>query len=56
MRWAVPVFFELAEMHYLWQRPHALTNDKLVALIGSEPHTELPQAAKAALTRMGVIS
>jgi nucleoside-diphosphate-sugar epimerase len=52
--WAVPMFRELAEMQYLWHRPHALVNDKLSALIGPEPHTRLAQAARVALEELGV--
>lgn len=33
----VPTWAALLEMHYLWQTPHALANDKLAALIGPEP-------------------
>lgn len=54
LRWAVPLFRELAEMQYLWHTPHALSNDKLTALIGVEPHTPLNEAAQAALTELGL--
>ena len=40
---------ELAEMRYLWQTPHALAGDKLAALIGPEPRTELSVAVPQAL-------
>ena len=53
--WAVPMFRELAEMQYLWHTPHALANDKLVALIGAEPHTPLAQAARGALADLGLL-
>ena len=53
--WAVPMFGELAEMQYLWHTPHALANDKLVALIGAEPHTPLAQAARGALADLGLL-
>ena len=36
-------------MRYLWQRPHALDDSALRALIGAVPHTPLPQALRAAL-------
>lgn len=55
LRWAVPLFRELAEMQYLWHTPHALSNDKLTALIGAEPHTPLDQAAQEALTDLGML-
>ena len=54
LRWAVPLFRELAEMQYLWHTPHALANDKLTALIGPEPHTPLVQAAHAALVELNL--
>jgi nucleoside-diphosphate-sugar epimerase len=53
--WAVPMFRELAEMHYLWQTPYALANDKLQALIGPEPHTALNIATRAALNDLGLL-
>jgi nucleoside-diphosphate-sugar epimerase len=46
----------LLEMRYLWHTPHALANDKLVALIGAEPSTPLPHATLAALAELGLLS
>lgn len=40
----VPVFRELLEMRYLWQKPLHMRNDKLVAFLGSEPHTQIDEA------------
>lgn len=40
----VTLFRELREMRYLWQQPLQLDNRKLVAFLGSEPHTKLDQA------------
>ncbi|HEY0061448.1 MAG TPA: NAD(P)H-binding protein [Telluria sp.] len=40
---------EMLEMRYLWREPFALDNAKLVRLLGSETHTPLPVAVKAAL-------
>ena len=40
-------------MRYLWTTPHRLANDRLTALIGPEPHTPLPQAARQALEDLG---
>jgi nucleoside-diphosphate-sugar epimerase len=40
---------ESLEMRYLWESPLRLDNRKLVGLLGSEPHTPLPQAVAAAL-------
>ncbi len=49
----VPMWRELSEMRYLWQTPHALSGDKLAALIGPEPHTPLPVAVQFALQGLG---
>lgn len=49
----VPMWRELAEMRYLWQTPHALAGDKLAALIGAEPHTELALAVQHSLEALG---
>lgn len=40
---------ELIEMRYLWMKPLRLDNRKLVATLGSEPHTPLDEAVKATL-------
>lgn len=53
--WFIPSWGALAEMRYLWDTPHALANDKLCALIGSEPHTTLTQAAQTALKDLGLL-
>lgn len=52
----VPTWAALAEMRYLWDTPHALDNDKLVHLLGSEPHTPLDLAARSALSALGMLS
>lgn len=44
-----PVLASLYEMRYLWQRPGALDNFELQALIGQEPRTPLAQAVAATL-------
>jgi hypothetical protein len=44
------------EMRYLWDTPHALSNDKLVALLGHEPHTPLAWAAGQSLADLGLLS
>ena len=46
---------ELIEMRYLWQRPIGLSNAKLVAFLGEEPHTTLDAALRATLTDMGCL-
>jgi hypothetical protein len=53
--WLVPTWAALLEMRYLWDTPHALANDKLTALIGTEPHTPLAVAAEAALGDLGLL-
>jgi nucleoside-diphosphate-sugar epimerase len=47
---------EVSEMRYLWQRPFALDNTKLVSLIGEEPHTPLDEAVKTTLQKMGCLA
>jgi nucleoside-diphosphate-sugar epimerase len=51
----VPLFREIAEMRYLWQRPVRMTNQKLVARLGSEPHTPLADAVRATLRSLELI-
>jgi nucleoside-diphosphate-sugar epimerase len=51
--WFNPSWAALTEMRYLWDTPHALANDKLVALIGAEPNTSLGVAAQTALLDLG---
>ena len=50
----VPMWRELLTMRYLWERPHALDDSALRALIGEVPHTPLPQALRAALTDLNL--
>lgn len=45
----VPTFEALAEMRYLWRRPHQLVDSRMQALVGPEPHTPLRQAVRAAI-------
>lgn len=42
-------FKELLEMRYLWQYPLRMSNEKLVSLLGEEPHTPLEEAISATL-------
>jgi nucleoside-diphosphate-sugar epimerase len=51
----VPLFRELAEMRYLWQRPLRLNNAKLVAKLAYEPHTPLDQAIATTLKGLGCL-
>lgn len=50
----VELFRELWEMRYLWRVPIGLSNSKLVAFLGAEPHTPLDQALAISLADMGV--
>jgi len=52
----VPTVAAICEMRYLWRRPYALANDRLVALIGEEPRTPFPQALRAALNDLGLLA
>lgn len=49
----LPTWASMAQMRYLWTTPHRLANERLAALIGPEPHTPLPQAARQALMDLG---
>jgi len=51
----LPTVAAMVEMRYLWRRPYALANDRLVALIGEEPQTPFPQALRAALGELGLM-
>lgn len=45
---------ELYKMRYLWRYTIRLDNSKLVAFLGEEPHTPLPEAVKTTLQALGV--
>jgi nucleoside-diphosphate-sugar epimerase len=45
----MPMWRELLVMRYLWERPHALDDAALRALIGTAPRTPLAQALRATL-------
>ena len=51
----VPLFRELAEMRYLWEKPLRMGNARLVALLGREPHTPLDDAVRATLEGLGCV-
>jgi len=51
----VESFRETLEMRYLWQRPLALDNRKLVAALGSEPQTALHDAVHDTLEALGCL-
>jgi len=40
---------ELLEMRYLWKQPVRMVNDRLLKVLGHEPHTPLDQAIEATL-------
>ena len=51
----VPVFRELLEMRYLWQRELHMRNDRLVAFLGAEPRTPIDQAVRETLIGLGCL-
>ncbi|WAC48033.1 SDR family oxidoreductase [Asticcacaulis sp. SL142] len=51
----VVMFRELREMRYLWKVPVYMSNDRLVAALGAEPHTPLDQAVRSALIGQGCL-
>jgi nucleoside-diphosphate-sugar epimerase len=46
---------ELLEMRYLWEQPVRMDNARLLALLGTEPHTPLDAAVEATLAEMGCL-
>jgi nucleoside-diphosphate-sugar epimerase len=51
----VETFREMLEMRYLWSRTLLLDNRRLVAFLGSEPHTPLEMALEATLDGLGCL-
>lgn len=51
----VPLFREIVGMKYLWDQPVRMTNARLVALLGEEPHTPLDTAVRETLTGLGCL-
>jgi nucleoside-diphosphate-sugar epimerase len=51
----VTVFREMLELRYLWQRPVRLDNAKLVAFLGTEPHTPIDGAVRSTLEGVGCL-
>jgi nucleoside-diphosphate-sugar epimerase len=45
----VTVFRELLEMRYLWEQPVRMSNQRLLNVLGSEPHTPLDVAVRRTL-------
>jgi nucleoside-diphosphate-sugar epimerase len=51
----VTLFREMQEMRYLWREPVRLDNSRLVAVLGSEPHTPLDTAIRTTLIGLGCL-
>jgi nucleoside-diphosphate-sugar epimerase len=51
----VTVFRELREMRYLWRQPVRMSNTRLLAMLGSEPHTPLDVAVRRTLQGLGCL-
>ena len=51
----VTVFRELQEMRYLWEQPVRMSNQRLVKILGSEPHTPLDVAVRRTLEGLGCL-
>ena len=52
----VPTVREMREMRYLWNVPLDMPNDKLIAVLGHEPHTPMDAAVEATLVGMGCLA
>ena len=51
----VPFTRELLEMSYLWDVPLEMRNDKLLTVLGEEPHTPIDEAIRSSLTSIGCL-
>jgi nucleoside-diphosphate-sugar epimerase len=49
----VATFREMREMRYLWRGPIRMSNARLIAALGREPHTPLDEALEATLIGLG---
>lgn len=47
---------ELREMRYLWRQPVRMSNTRLLAVLGREPHTPLDEAVEATLEGLGCLA
>jgi nucleoside-diphosphate-sugar epimerase len=47
---------ELREMRYLWRQPVRMSNARLLAVLGREPHTALDEAVEATLAGQGCLT
>ncbi len=52
----VATFRELREMRYLWNEPIRMSNTRLTAILGDEPHTPLDEAVEATLEGMACLA
>ncbi|PTL75466.1 SDR family oxidoreductase [Vitiosangium sp. GDMCC 1.1324] len=52
----VPLFRELKEMRYLWRAPVHMNNARLLAVLGTEPHTPLDEAVRTTLVGLGCLA
>jgi len=52
----VVTFRELLEMRYLWRQPVRMSNARLMAVLGREPHTPLDRAVEATLVGLGCLA
>lgn len=52
----LPKVAALCEMRYQWHTPHTLVNTRMSALTGAEPHTPFPEALRAALAELGLLT
>jgi nucleoside-diphosphate-sugar epimerase len=51
--WLIPMWREIAEMAYLWERPHALDGQALAQRVGPLPVTPIDIALRQALLDLG---
>lgn len=51
----VTLFREMREMRYLWEEPLQLSNERLVRVLGTEPHTPLDAAVRSTLSGLGCL-
>jgi len=51
----VTLFREMMEMRYLWKEPLQLSNERLVQVLGAEPHTPLDVAVRTTLEGLGCL-
>ncbi|MEI2299890.1 SDR family NAD(P)-dependent oxidoreductase [Ensifer sp. MJa1] len=49
----VPLFRELRKMRYVWREPLRMPNERLLAVLGEEPHTPIDEAVATTLKGLG---